>query len=104
MAGDGSNSQAAAKDTKSDSDTSGNARSKDSTPTTTATSAVPAAAGTTETHKSPRKRRKVNHACVYCRRSVSHPSSLAQHMPPSLAIGSTSARMRLREALSPIYR
>ncbi|RBQ95335.1 hypothetical protein VDGD_20274 [Verticillium dahliae] len=25
-----------------------------------------------DTHKSPKKRRKVNHACVYCRRSVSH--------------------------------
>ncbi|KAH9898758.1 meiosis protein SPO22/ZIP4 like-domain-containing protein [Xylariomycetidae sp. FL2044] len=52
MESNGSN----AKDKKSDSD----AKSKDNTPTTTTT---------TDTNKSPRKRRKVNHACVYCRRS-----------------------------------
>ncbi|KAI1269363.1 hypothetical protein F5Y18DRAFT_96389 [Xylariaceae sp. FL1019] len=51
-------------------------KSKDSTPATTHTP--------TDTNKSPRKRRKVNHACVYCRRSVSHyPSKLAvQHDHP----------------------
>ncbi|KAI1084000.1 meiosis protein SPO22/ZIP4 like-domain-containing protein [Whalleya microplaca] len=41
----------------------GDAKSKDNTPTTTTTSTP------TDTNKSPRKRRKVNHACVYCRRS-----------------------------------
>ncbi|KAI0101809.1 meiosis protein SPO22/ZIP4 like-domain-containing protein [Nemania sp. FL0031] len=46
-----------AKDKRSDSD----AKSKDNTPT--------AANTPTDTNKSPRKRRKVNHACVYCRRS-----------------------------------
>ncbi|KAI1845335.1 hypothetical protein JX266_008430 [Neoarthrinium moseri] len=66
MAGDnGGTSQAAAKDTRSDSETNGNAKSKDSTPT--ATNAASASA--TDANKSPRKRRKVNHACVYCRRS-----------------------------------
>ncbi|KAI0020392.1 meiosis protein SPO22/ZIP4 like-domain-containing protein [Xylariomycetidae sp. FL0641] len=49
-----------AKDRTSDSD----AKSKDNTPTTTSTTNTP-----TDTNKSPRKRRKVNHACVYCRRS-----------------------------------
>ncbi|KAI1330715.1 hypothetical protein F5Y16DRAFT_362460 [Xylariaceae sp. FL0255] len=46
------------KDRKSDA----SAKSKDNTPTTAVTSAE-------NTSKSPRKRRKVNHACVYCRRS-----------------------------------
>ncbi|KAI3341252.1 meiosis protein SPO22/ZIP4 like-domain-containing protein [Ustulina deusta] len=46
-----------AKDKKADSD----AKSKDNTPS--------AANTPTDTNKSPRKRRKVNHACVYCRRS-----------------------------------
>ncbi|KAI0539329.1 meiosis protein SPO22/ZIP4 like-domain-containing protein [Xylaria digitata] len=46
-----------AKDKRSDSD----AKSKDNTPSTANTP--------TDTNKSPRKRRKVNHACVYCRRS-----------------------------------
>ncbi|KAI1165426.1 meiosis protein SPO22/ZIP4 like-domain-containing protein [Nemania serpens] len=46
-----------AKDKRPDSD----AKSKDNTPT--------AANTPTDTNKSPRKRRKVNHACVYCRRS-----------------------------------
>ncbi|KAI0008433.1 meiosis protein SPO22/ZIP4 like-domain-containing protein [Xylariaceae sp. FL0662B] len=41
----------------------GDAKSMDNTPTTTATSTP------TDANKSPRKRRKVNHACVYCRRS-----------------------------------
>ncbi|KAI0601755.1 hypothetical protein F4775DRAFT_539086 [Biscogniauxia sp. FL1348] len=48
-----------AKDKMSDSD----AKSKDNTPTATTTTTP------TDTNKSPRKRRKVNHACVYCRRS-----------------------------------
>ncbi|KAI0862583.1 meiosis protein SPO22/ZIP4 like-domain-containing protein [Xylaria cubensis] len=47
-----------AKDKRSDSD----AKSKDNTPSTANTP-------TDNTNKSPRKRRKVNHACVYCRRS-----------------------------------
>ncbi|KAI1112741.1 meiosis protein SPO22/ZIP4 like-domain-containing protein [Nemania sp. NC0429] len=46
-----------AKDKRPDSD----AKSNDNTPT--------AANTPTDTNKSPRKRRKVNHACVYCRRS-----------------------------------
>ncbi|KAI0503144.1 meiosis protein SPO22/ZIP4 like-domain-containing protein [Xylaria bambusicola] len=46
-----------AKDKRADSD----AKSKDNTPS--------AANTPTDTNKSPRKRRKVNHACVYCRRS-----------------------------------
>lgn len=56
--GSGSN----AKDTRSDSDanSNGNTKSKDSTPANTSAA---------DTNKSPRKRRKVNHACVYCRRS-----------------------------------
>ncbi|KAI1153268.1 meiosis protein SPO22/ZIP4 like-domain-containing protein [Nemania diffusa] len=53
MDGNGSH----AKDKRSDSD----AKSKDNTPT--------AANTPTDANKSPRKRRKVNHACVYCRRS-----------------------------------
>ncbi|KAI4600467.1 hypothetical protein KJ359_000822 [Pestalotiopsis sp. 9143b] len=69
MAGDGnSSSRAASKDAKSDSDANGSAKSKASTPTTAATSTHPPASAT-EPIKSPRKRRKVNHACVYCRRS-----------------------------------
>ncbi|KAI0454480.1 meiosis protein SPO22/ZIP4 like-domain-containing protein [Xylaria acuta] len=54
MDGNGSH----AKDKRSDSD----AKSKDNTPSTANTP-------TDNTNKSPRKRRKVNHACVYCRRS-----------------------------------
>ncbi|KAI0843290.1 meiosis protein SPO22/ZIP4 like-domain-containing protein [Hypoxylon sp. FL0890] len=49
-----------AKDKRPDSD----ARSKDGTPTTSTTTTPP-----DNTNKSPKKRRKVNHACVYCRRS-----------------------------------
>ncbi|KAI0131352.1 hypothetical protein F4814DRAFT_166358 [Daldinia grandis] len=49
-----------AKDKRPDSD----ARSKDDTPTTSTTTTPP-----DNTNKSPKKRRKVNHACVYCRRS-----------------------------------
>ncbi|KAI0205437.1 hypothetical protein F4808DRAFT_232642 [Astrocystis sublimbata] len=48
-----------AKDRKSESD----AKSKDNTPSTAANTP------TDNANKSPRKRRKVNHACVYCRRS-----------------------------------
>ncbi|KAK6073576.1 transcriptional regulator [Seiridium cupressi] len=59
MAGDGSSSQVAAKDAKSDSDTNGTSKSKDSTPT-----AAPSASAT-ESNKSPRKRRKVNHGMPY---------------------------------------
>ncbi|KAI0125122.1 meiosis protein SPO22/ZIP4 like-domain-containing protein [Xylariales sp. AK1849] len=66
MASDGSDSHTAAKDTRSDSDANGDATSKDSTPTTTT---VPTSSATDNNNKSPRKRRKVNHACVYCRRS-----------------------------------
>ncbi|KAI0484299.1 meiosis protein SPO22/ZIP4 like-domain-containing protein [Xylariaceae sp. FL0804] len=54
---DGSGSDT--KDKRSDSD---NAKSKDDTPTAATTTP-------SDTNKSPRKRRKVNHACVYCRRS-----------------------------------
>ncbi|KAI1106801.1 hypothetical protein F4804DRAFT_299866 [Jackrogersella minutella] len=43
------------------------ARSKDNTPTTSTTTTTPP----DNVNKSPKKRRKVNHACVYCRRSVS---------------------------------
>ncbi|KAI0142463.1 hypothetical protein F4776DRAFT_508328 [Hypoxylon sp. NC0597] len=49
-----------AKDKRPDND----ARSKDGTPTTSTTTTPP-----DNTNKSPKKRRKVNHACVYCRRS-----------------------------------
>lgn len=49
-----------AKDKRPDSD----ARSKDNTPATSTTTTPP-----DNTNKSPKKRRKVNHACVYCRRS-----------------------------------
>ncbi|KAI1128228.1 meiosis protein SPO22/ZIP4 like-domain-containing protein [Nemania abortiva] len=62
-----------AKDKRSDSD----AKSKDNTPT--------AANTPTDTNKSPRKRRKVNHACVYCRRS---------HMTCDLPKGSGHAAAR----------
>ncbi|KAI0182024.1 hypothetical protein GGR52DRAFT_527140 [Hypoxylon sp. FL1284] len=49
-----------AKDKRPDND----ARSNDDTPTTSTTTTPP-----DHTNKSPKKRRKVNHACVYCRRS-----------------------------------
>ncbi|KAI2473487.1 meiosis protein SPO22/ZIP4 like-domain-containing protein [Annulohypoxylon bovei var. microspora] len=49
-----------AKDKRPDND----ARPKDDTPTTSTTTTPPDNA-----NKSPKKRRKVNHACVYCRRS-----------------------------------
>ncbi|KAF3013231.1 hypothetical protein E8E14_006916 [Neopestalotiopsis sp. 37M] len=64
MAGDGNgSSRAASKDAKSDSDANGSAKSKASTPTTaTAATGTHPSASATETNKSPRKRRKVNHA------------------------------------------
>ncbi|KAK8134284.1 hypothetical protein PG984_006296 [Apiospora sp. TS-2023a] len=64
----GSKSHGAAKDTKSDNTTNGNhaaTKSKDSTPISSTTPTH----GPEGANKSPRKRRKVNHACVYCRRS-----------------------------------
>ncbi|KAI1809954.1 meiosis protein SPO22/ZIP4 like-domain-containing protein [Poronia punctata] len=63
-----------AKDKRSD---DSDAKSKDNTPT--------AANTPTDSNKSPRKRRKVNHACVYCRRS---------HMTCDLPKGSNHASAR----------
>lgn len=59
MTSDRSSSQPAGKDTRSDSEASGNAKSKDSTPT--ATTAPTSGA---DANKSPRKRRKVNHGML----------------------------------------
>ncbi|KAK8038871.1 hypothetical protein PG993_007282 [Apiospora rasikravindrae] len=68
MEANGSQNHGAAKDTKSDNTANGNhaaTKSKDSTPISSTTPTH----GPEGANKSPRKRRKVNHACVYCRRS-----------------------------------
>ncbi|KAK8862106.1 transcriptional regulator [Apiospora arundinis] len=68
MEANGNKSHGAAKDTKSDKTANGNhaaTKSKDSTPISSTTPTH----GPEGANKSPRKRRKVNHACVYCRRS-----------------------------------